>query len=523
MPPDNPSLSSINPHSSLPQCRQDVHIEADRSSALVKITASSRTLLKNAVVDSLGGSMRSPALQQALEHIGQLSDGDTIHVKLTNDSIDFTEMKRQEFRPIENTQQSFQRLNLGDRHAGKRLIAKVEQGQEYINTTRENSKHFSVQIPSQLRQFNLNLFDRQDHQRPMADNTQPNSLMQSYPARSAVTHTGSDTSAPRNHAELFSGSDAEVASIGSSHSAHNPQESTGEPSLNANYFREVGALLQYPDCCVEQFVEQMESEADAPAYLIEDDSPFWGTGYVPCACCHDETKEMTADEADSWLAAQTGRANFILGAGLQQYVETQTELNPEKSEAHILSELKKSIAEAIEQENSAQISRYIKQQLDSALSAQITEAREELLSLLPQLHLTDTPTSPQALTASLFAQYQGLESHNAGDTKLIMNDDVFRVLLGIDPAVDLTQLTIPTEDDAEATPLLSLMTDINYQFSEMIETGYRQASGIALRLEQDINEGKIASFNQNIEFFEGSRIGSLFNHFSINDKVRQLG
>ena len=57
-------------------------------------------------------------------------------------------------------------------------------------------------------------------------------------------------------------------------------------------YRVWGEYLRYPQCCVDDFVERVAIRDESfPSYLL--DSPFYQSGYVPCKCCHDQTKDMT--------------------------------------------------------------------------------------------------------------------------------------------------------------------------------------------------------------------------------------
>lgn len=65
-------------------------------------------------------------------------------------------------------------------------------------------------------------------------------------------------------------------------------------------YRVWGEYLRYPKCCVDDFIDRTLFKGElAPTYMKE--SPFYQSGYIPCKCCHDKTKDMSKEEAFKWL------------------------------------------------------------------------------------------------------------------------------------------------------------------------------------------------------------------------------
>ena len=80
-------------------------------------------------------------------------------------------------------------------------------------------------------------------------------------------------------------------------------------------YRVWGEYLRYPQCCVDDFIDRTLYKGElAPTYMKE--SPFYQSGYIPCKCCHDKTKNMTDEEAFNWF----GRDPF------EEYVDRKTHL-----------------------------------------------------------------------------------------------------------------------------------------------------------------------------------------------------
>uniref|UniRef100_A0AB39AJD8 Uncharacterized protein n=1 Tax=Vibrio phage P018-4 TaxID=3229728 RepID=A0AB39AJD8_9CAUD len=63
----------------------------------------------------------------------------------------------------------------------------------------------------------------------------------------------------------------------------------------------------------------------APTYMK--DSPFYQSGYIPCKCCHDKTKDMTDEEAFKWL----GRNPFDVFTKREEWLlDTLDKVNTER-------------------------------------------------------------------------------------------------------------------------------------------------------------------------------------------------
>lgn len=85
-------------------------------------------------------------------------------------------------------------------------------------------------------------------------------------------------------------------------------------------WRTWGNFYDYPECCVAAFIHR----DICPDYLTQ--SPFDGSGFVPCEKCHEVTKNLNKREALGWL----GRDPFSLRDIKDIYQETLDDLNTEK-------------------------------------------------------------------------------------------------------------------------------------------------------------------------------------------------
>ncbi|UUW39767.1 hypothetical protein VP14_080 [Vibrio phage VPMCC14] len=80
-------------------------------------------------------------------------------------------------------------------------------------------------------------------------------------------------------------------------------------------YRVWGQYLNYPQCCIDDFVERVAIKGEGlPKYAV--DSPFYQSGYVPCKCCHNKTKSMTKEQAFKWFGRDP----------LEEYIDRKTHL-----------------------------------------------------------------------------------------------------------------------------------------------------------------------------------------------------
>lgn len=91
-------------------------------------------------------------------------------------------------------------------------------------------------------------------------------------------------------------------------------------------YRVWGAYLNYPQCCIDDFIERIvHNDGGYPSYAEE--GPFNMSGYVPCKCCHNKTKGMSKEEAFKWL----GRDPFEdYVSAKEHYQSTLDKVNTEK-------------------------------------------------------------------------------------------------------------------------------------------------------------------------------------------------
>ena len=65
-------------------------------------------------------------------------------------------------------------------------------------------------------------------------------------------------------------------------------------------YRTWGAYLNYPQCCINDFVERvLVKQEGVPSYI--NSSPFKYSGFIPCRSCHSETKDMDLEGITEWL------------------------------------------------------------------------------------------------------------------------------------------------------------------------------------------------------------------------------
>lgn len=72
------------------------------------------------------------------------------------------------------------------------------------------------------------------------------------------------------------------------------------------HWRKLGLHYKFPACCIDQFCE-----TKGPRGIYMKESPFHGSGFVPCLPCHEKTKDLTFEEGKVLLNLREDMKNDI--------------------------------------------------------------------------------------------------------------------------------------------------------------------------------------------------------------------